>query len=108
MALSAHRFTPTLASGWGPTRPHSDSTRPRGGIRTLHGRHSSQSNRCCLGARRRRCSGMTVSSPSLPSSRELADLWPHFHPWQPHALWLGQLLLHRIEAPFIVQEKLAL
>jgi hypothetical protein len=51
---------------------------------------------------------MTVSSPSLPSSRELADLWPHFHPWQPHALWLGQLLLHRVEAPVIVQEKVPL
>lgn len=51
---------------------------------------------------------MSAPSPSWPSSRELAELWPHFHPWQPNAVWLGLLLLHRIEAPVLVSESLAL
>jgi hypothetical protein len=48
---------------------------------------------------------MSVPSPPLPSSRELAELWPHFHPWQPQELRLGQVLLHRVEAAVTVAEK---
>ena len=48
---------------------------------------------------------MTVSSPLLPSPRDLRELWPHFHPWHPQTFWLGYLTLHRIEALVGVQTR---
>lgn len=42
---------------------------------------------------------MTVSAPlPFPGSRTLAGWWRQLTPWQPRALWVGHLLLHRIEA----------
>jgi hypothetical protein len=42
---------------------------------------------------------MTAPSPALlPAGRTLAGWWRQLAPWQPRAIWVGQLLLHRVEA----------
>jgi hypothetical protein len=42
---------------------------------------------------------MTAPSPALfPAGRTLAGWWRQLAPWQPTAVWVGQLLLHRVEA----------
>jgi len=42
---------------------------------------------------------MTVPAPlAFPGSRTLAGWWRQLAPWQPRSLWVGHLLLHRVEA----------
>jgi hypothetical protein len=42
---------------------------------------------------------MTVAAPLLfPGSRTLSGWWRQLDPWRPRALWVGHLLLHRVEA----------
>jgi hypothetical protein len=42
---------------------------------------------------------MTAPSPALlPAGRTLAGWWRQLAPWQPRGVWVGQLLLHRVEA----------
>src|SRR6516164_196200 len=42
---------------------------------------------------------MSVAAPLLfPGSRTLSGWWRQLAAWQPHALWIGHLLLHRVEA----------
>ncbi len=42
---------------------------------------------------------MTAANPfSWPGSRALAGWWPLLQRWQPRAVWLHHLLLHRVEA----------
>src|SRR5262249_16686382 len=42
---------------------------------------------------------MTAVSPLVfPGSRTLAGWWKHLAPLQPRAIWVGHLLLHRVEA----------
>ena len=46
---------------------------------------------------------MTAAQPlTWPSSRILAGWWSHLDRFRPRGLWLGQLLLHRVEAPVVV------
>lgn len=52
---------------------------------------------------------MTAAQPpTWPSSRVLAGWWPHLDRFHPRGLWLGQLLLHRVEAPVVVSRPLSL
>src|SRR5260370_8398251 len=47
---------------------------------------------------------MTAVSPLVfPGSRTLAGWWKQFAPLQPRALWVGHLLLHRVEALAVLQ-----
>jgi hypothetical protein len=42
---------------------------------------------------------MTAASPLVfPGSRTLAEWWRQLAAWQPRALWVGRLLVHRLEA----------
>jgi hypothetical protein len=42
---------------------------------------------------------MTVAAPLLfPGGRTLSGWWRQLAPWRPRALWIGHLLLHRVEA----------
>lgn len=41
---------------------------------------------------------MTASPPAFPGSRTLAEWWRQLASRQPRALWVGHLLLHRVEA----------
>ena len=45
---------------------------------------------------------MTAPALGFPGSRELAGLWDLLTPHQPHALWVGHLFLHHVEAPVLV------
>src|SRR5262249_18762782 len=48
---------------------------------------------------------MTASPPlAFPGSRILAGWWTHLARIRPRALWVGHLLLHRVEAPVCLQK----
>jgi hypothetical protein len=43
---------------------------------------------------------MTGAAPlTFPGSKPLSDWWRLLAPWRPRDLWIGHLLLHRVEAP---------